>query len=222
MRKPAAYIIVAICSFFALARAHFLPQKNISTNQPIKVISSRTMSLDDRYSNTFVNDVFKDNILLTLQYMDGKAKTQNVDWKGVEKPFQFELELQPNKVFAFHDAVLPEYQGNVVQTTHSHFNGAEGFKSDGFLVGDGVCHLASLMNWVARDADLEVTARVNHDFAHIPEVPREYGTSIMTPDANQNLYIKNTFKKPVVLRFDYDGSNLTVSVAKSNDILARH
>lgn len=222
MRKIKTYIILLLSCLLLLVGMSMPSYRHGSPTLPFEVISSRTISLNKRYSNKYVNDVFKDNILLTLQYMNGKSQSKTIDWNTIEKPTEFEITLQPDEVFAFHDAVLPEYQGKVVKTTRAHFNGIEGFKSDGYLMGDGVCHLASLMNWVAQDAGLDVTARVSHDFAHIPEVPREYGTSIMTPDAMQNLYIKNNFKKQVVLKFNYDGANLTVAVTKASEFIAKH
>lgn len=221
MAKIISYIITGLGAILLITNFHtplLKPAKKISVYH---IMATRTISLEKRYSNAFVNDVFKDNILLTLQYMDHDVDEKKIDWSSIEKPFQFEIQLQPDTIFAFHDKVLPEYQGKIAKTTGAHFNGAEGFKSDGYLTGDGVCHLASLMNWVARDAGLDVTARVNHNFANIPEVPKEYGTSIMTGSGNvsademQNLYIKNNQKKTVVLRFNFDGANLTIAVAKS-------
>ncbi len=163
-------------------------------------LAVRSISLDRRHDNTFVNSVMRDNILLTLKYM-----TYNVT-------------LNPGEVFAFHEDVLPEYKEKTIKTTNAHFNYADGFKSDGWLMGDGVCHLASLIYWAARDAGLAAAAPANHDFANIPQVPREYGVSIYfypgRPEANarQNLYITNTFEKPVSFVFAYDGDNLTVKV----------
>lgn len=62
----------------------------------------------------------------------------------------------------------------------------EGLISDGYLTGDCVCHLASLIYWAARDAGLTALAPTNHDFTTIPEVPKEYGVSIyFTPGARE-------------------------------------
>ena len=122
--------------------------------------------------------------------------------------------------FVFHDQILPEYKGSVVRTTNAHFNYQDGFKSDGYLTGDGVCHLASLIYWTAKDAGLEAYAPTDHDFAEIPGVPKEYGVSIydlpgaFETSARQNLYITNNLDKPVSFIFNYDGSNLTVDVIK--------
>ena len=109
-------------------------------------------------------------------------------------------------------------------TTNAHFNYQDGFKSDGYLTGDGVCHLASLMYWAAKDAGLTAYAPTSHDFAIINGVPREYGVSIYSvPDdfdtsARQNLYIQNNLNFPVAFIFNYDGfDKLTVSITRFSD-----
>ncbi|HKC05172.1 MAG TPA: VanW family protein, partial [Patescibacteria group bacterium] len=81
-------------------------------------------------------------------------------------------------------------------------------------VGDGVCHLASLISWAAKDAGLDVYVPARHDFAKINDVPKEYGVSINSNKPYGNLYITNNFDKPVTFNFNYDGTNLTVSVSK--------
>jgi hypothetical protein len=171
-----------------------------------KVLAEREMSLTDRYAVPVVNDVFADNILLTLSYLSSKVtNARDINWVDVRKPQVQSIVLKPGKVFAFQDAVLPEFADKTVITTHAHFSGAEGFRSSGYLYGDGVCHLASLLNWVAKDAGLRVVAPVKHDFAKIPDVPREYGTSIYyTPEEKdvseqQNLYIQNTYDKSITI-----------------------
>jgi hypothetical protein len=134
----------------------------------------------------------------------------------VESPFHYEFSLEPGQEFAFHDKTLPEYSLNLVKTTDSRFNWDDGYKSDGYLTGDGVCHLASLIYWSAKDAGLDAIAPRNHDFAKIPEVPKEYGVAILSTDPNQNLYIINNLTKKITFGFDYDGANLTVSVTEAN------
>lgn len=186
-----------------------------------QVVAERTYSLADRYANTFVNNVFADNILLTLAYMRGVAKDgQPVDWSKVQGDFEYKMTLQPGQTFAFHDQVLPEYQGKVTYTTNAHFDSSEGFKSDGWLVADGVCHLASFMNVVAKNSGLEVVAPTPHDFANIPDVPRENGTAIyympgeLETSSLQNVYITNTFDTPVTFVFTHKGSSLDIAVEK--------
>jgi hypothetical protein len=185
------------------------------------VLASHSISLEERYNDSFVNGVFRDNILLTLAYLNGSVKSKtDISWGEVEAPFHYEFTLRPGEEFAFHNQILPQYKGNVVKTTNAHFNWQDGFKSDGYLTGDGVCHLASLIYWVAKDAGLDAVALTNHNFAKINEVPKEYGVAIydwpgqFETSARQNLYITNSFDKPVTFIFHYDGDSLTVSIAK--------
>ena len=192
-----------------------------SSPTPDRLLASHSISMENRYGNSFVNGVFKNNILLTLYYLSGRKIPQGyVDWNIVDKPFTYKFTLKKGQTFAFHDTVLADYAGHVALTTHAHFNSAEGFQSDGYLVADGVCHLASLIDWAARDAGLTVVAPTNHNFAEIPEVPREYGVAIYdSPDAQhesalQNLYITNTKNADVMFVFQYDGTALTVSVTE--------
>lgn len=183
-------------------------------------LSQREMSLQNRYpQNRGVNEVFKDNILLTIAYMDKKiTHASAIDWYEIDKPFEYEFTLKSQETFAFHDDVIAEYKGKNIKTTNAHFNFQEGFKFSGALYGDGVCHLASLMYWAAKDAGLKAVAPVNHDFREIPDIPREYGVSIYNmpgltgSNMQQNLYITNTHEKPVVFRFDYDGKKLNVAL----------
>lgn len=191
--------------------------------QPLKVdehvMASRAMSLDKRYGNAWVNNVFKDNILLNFAYLRGDvSNSSGINWDEVQKPTTYDFTLEPGKVFTYHDDVLPQYAGKVVKTTHAHFNAQEGFKSDGYLMGDGVCHFASLLYWAAKDAGLSAYAPSNHDFAQIPQIPREYGVAIYSEpgatyaNARQNLYITNNQNVPVTFRLAFDGHDLKVTV----------
>jgi hypothetical protein len=219
-------ILLAIVVGFQLKQSEFAVAKTvispIAKQSQEKVLASHVLPLNDRYAVPSVSDVFRDNILLTLFYASGKVSTANqINWNEIRKPFNYEFTLKPGEVFAFHDDVSPQYAGKTIITTHAHFNAQEGFVSDGYLYGDGVCHLASVINWVARDAGLKVEAPVNHDFAHIPDVPREYGTSIYSAPGQsginqmQNLYIENTSDKAVKFVFEYKDSKLTVKVVRS-------
>lgn len=192
---------------------------NIGISHPAPlVLGGEAFSLEKRYADTFVNGVFKDNILLTLYYMRGMPITNTPNWTDVEKPFTYSFTLKPGEVFAFHEDVLPEFDGHVVKTTNSHFGAQEGFKSDGYLVADGVCHLASLIHEAAAKSGLKVVSPTNHNFAIIPEVPREFGTAIYfmpgekSANALQNLYIENNKDKPVEIVFDYHNEKLQVTV----------
>ncbi len=185
----------------------------------IHSLSTHDISLETRYPDTSVNEVFKDNILLTLAYMDNRVKKNRlVNWKSVEQLFHVSFKLDPQEVFAFHDDVLPKYKVKLVKTTGAHFSAYEGFKSDGYLFGDGVCHLASLMNWVAKDAGLEVQSPTNHSFAIINEIPSQFGTSIYSQpgqhesNEHQNLYLKNTLPHPIVFNFYYYDQKLHMSI----------
>ncbi|MBI4038236.1 VanW family protein [Candidatus Daviesbacteria bacterium] len=172
---------------------------------PEQAITSYTMSLTNRQPDRFVNSVFRDNILLTLKYLGA-----------------YKFTLNPGETFAFHEDTFEKYHGKVVKTTNAHFNFQEGFKSDGYLIGDGVCHLASLMNLVAKNAGLEVEAPTNHNFAEIPDIPKEYGVSIYSypgrvlTNAVQNLYITNNKPYPVEFRFGLENDNLTLAIYKSD------
>jgi len=206
---------------FAVAMASIPVQgfASLDVISPSRELSRHEMPLNDRYPEPTVNQVFADNILLNLHYLAGSVKNASeIDWEKIRRPFTYEMVLQPGDVFAYHDSVLPQYQRKIVQTTNSHFNAQDGYLSSGYLYGDGVCHLASLINWAARDAGLSVTAPVNHDFRDIPDVPREYGTAIyyMPGDPaisqQQNLYVENTKSVPVAIVFESDGNKVTITV----------
>ncbi|MBI2314780.1 VanW family protein [Candidatus Daviesbacteria bacterium] len=192
---------------------------NPSSNPTL--LSQRELSLDNRYGNQFVNDVMKNNILLNLAYLSGKVTSKkDLSWEEITKPFQYEFKLDPGKTFSFHDDVLAKYKNSLVKTTNAHFNASEGFKTDGYLFGDGVCHLASIVNWAAKDAGLEVEVPTNHDFANIPDVPREYGVSIYSnpfsigSNTRQNLYITNNKDKSITFKFAYQNNKVKVSVVE--------
>lgn len=206
-----AIILATIMSFMPVTHTQVLAYEP-------KVLAVHEFSLDDRYQVPSVNEVFKDNILLAVSYTGGvHINPTNVDWNSVEKPFTYKLTLKPGETFAFHDDVLTTYKGKVDKTTNVHFNSSEGFKSDGYLVGDGVCHLASLLYWVAKDAGLDALAPTRHDFAPVPDVPQQFGVSIYRSPAGesqsnelQNLYITNNKDKTIAFVFNYNGDTLTV------------
>lgn len=184
-----------------------------------RVLSQVSYSLADRYADTYVNNVFSDNILLTLAYMGGEVKDgQDVNWDKVKSMDTVSLFIKPGQTFAFHDAVMGKYAGKVASTTNAHFNSYEGFKSDGWLVGDGVCHLASFMYAASKEAGLQSEAPTRHDFATIPEVPKELGVSIYYSPDNpststlQNLYITNNREKTVAFVFNKEKNDLNIKV----------
>ncbi|HSW89325.1 MAG TPA: VanW family protein [Patescibacteria group bacterium] len=211
MNLPA--LIASVFLAFNVASGSAVPSQ--------KILGSREFSLNDRYKVASVNEVFKKNILLNMAYLRGSVtQKKDIDWATVESPFTYSFTLRQGESFAFHDSVLPEYQGKVVKTTNAHFNSTEGFVSDGYLVGDGVCHLASLINWAAQDAGLTILVTKNHDFAKIEEVPKEYGVSIyVSPTTGagtrNNLYITNNQNQDVTFSFSFDGTELKVDVIAS-------
>ena len=211
MNTLLAFAIYAITATRTVAGDYLLGTESVR--------AERTFSLASRYPNQWVSDIFRDNILLTLSHMDNDiTDPADIDWSSVVKPQSYSFTLHPGEVFAFHEDVLPQFEGMVAKTMHAHFNYTDGFKSDGYLMGDGVCHLASLLFWAAKEAGLEALAPTNHDFAEIAEVPKEYGVSIYyspgahDSNARQNLYITNTWNKPANFVFEFDGTHLTVKV----------
>lgn len=188
-----------------------------------KILSDVTYSLSNRYKDTFVNEVFADNILLTLAYLSGSVKgADQISWKTIQGPSVSKLILKPGETFAFHDTAFEKYQGKITATTNAHFNSQEGFRFSGYLVGDGVCHLASFLKVAAEKAGLMIEAPVSHDFAPIPDVAKEDGVSIYyTPfDKNastqQNLYITNTNTKTIAFVFTHKNHDLNIKVQELN------
>ncbi len=209
------FVAFATISFLALSTPQQIPGK------AYVVLSTHTLPLSNRQPDRFVNSVFKDNILLNLNYMnDVITNKSQIDWAQIEKDSKYSFTLKPGQTFAFHDDVLDKYRGKVVKTTNAHFNYSDGFKSDGYLYGDGICHLASLIYWAAKDAHLETEAPTNHDFAAIPDVPKKYGVSIYYTPGNrysnsmQNLYITSNRSKDITFNFDYTNNSLKLSIVE--------
>ena len=195
-------------------------------------LSQESLDLKSRYPDPWVNEVFSDNILLNLHYLKGDAASiknekGGVDWEKVRGPFEFSMRLESGQTFAYHRTVLPEFKEKEVLAAQTTFWASEGYKSDGYLVGDGVCHLASLFNWTGSGAGLKVTAKANHDFLPVPGVPRRYGTSIYyTTDggrnsANQNLYITNEFNVPVEFKISANAEKVKIQVVSEGEVLPR-
>lgn len=199
-------ILATIASLTILFSGHPVVQDN-------NILAQANYSLSNRYSNTYVNNVFADNILLTLAYMGGKVKKdKGISWEKVKTPGSDTFLLKPGETFAFHDSLLSKYKNSTVATTNAHFNSNEGFKSDGWLVGDGVCHLASFIYVAAKSAGLEVEAPTPHDFAKIPNVEKKDGVSIFSGNTLQNLYITNNQNKTIAFVFVHKENNLTIRV----------
>lgn len=208
--------IIGPILFFILSQ--FTPSQDANFVQQ-KYLATSEISLEKRYDNEYVNDVFKDNILLNLSYLSGKTtKKEDIKWDDIDKPFSYGFTLLPGKTFAFHDDVLPKYKDTLYKTTNARFNYDDGFKSDGYLMGDGVCHLASLIYLASKNAGLDAYAPTNHDFAVIPEIDREYGVAIYKmpgqaqANAMQNLYVTNNRENAVVFEFNYKDGILKLSI----------
>lgn len=218
-------LVATIITILTVSSHLSLPLYTPTQDTQVAPLASRTYSLADRYPVPSVAEVFKKNILLNLAYLEGRVTSkQDLNWETITQESHYTFTLKPGEVFAFHDGVLPEYKEHVTVTTNAHFNSREGFISDGYLVGDGVCHFASFINWVAQDAGLDVLVTKNHDFAAIPDVPKKYGVSIYV-DPNQagsgsrnNLYVTNNKSHNVVFHFDYVGTDLKISVSKDSAI----
>lgn len=180
-----------------------------------EVLASESFDLDNRYPAKSVSEGFKENILIALGYLAAESKDIQQREEG---DFVFSLILEPGEVFAFHSQILPEFKNTKIITQKSGFLPKDGYKTIAGLAGNGVCHLATLMNWVASEAGLEVTAPTNHDFAAIPGIDRKYGTSIYFTEAGgsvterQNLYLKNNKDYSVSFVFSLKGDNLIFSI----------
>jgi len=180
------------------------PQPLLSPIPEIReeVLAEHRLDLTTRNESPYTNEIFAYNILLALDYFD------------------YSLTLEPGEIFAFHENVTPEFTNLPLKTGWTKYTAAEGYKTVGGLPGNGVCHLASLMNWTTQDAGLEVVAKVNHNFAPVPGVPKEYGTSIRYyPNEggntqNQNLYIINSFDFPVTFLFTASEQTVNLKLLK--------
>lgn len=190
----------------------------IPANQDV-ILAEHNLDLSNRSEDAKVNEIFADNILLALHYFAGDGQKVKGDWEKVQEPFEFSFNLQPGETFAFHDSLLPEFRDLPVKTGGTNYSGQDGYKITGGLWGNGVCHLASLINWTASEAGLEVTAKVNHNFMAIPDVPRKFGASIRSlpksaNSQNQNLYIKNNFDFSVEFVFSADNEAVGLKITK--------
>lgn len=194
-------------------------QPLLSPVPEVQVLAEESLDLETRWPVEFVNQGFTDNILLSLHYLKGESFGRGeVNWEAVRSPFKVSFTLLPGEVFAFHENVLPQF-ANPAVTMNSHFVTGEGYRAVNGLGGNGVCHLASFINWAASGAGLEVVANVNHNYAPVAGVPRENGTSIRYAEIghnaqNQNLYIENNFDYPVRFEFRVDSREVNLQIIK--------
>ncbi len=191
-----------------------IPERLLVFNQQEVVLAEHLLDLTIRDEDPKANQGFADNILLALHYLKGDVKSSKIDWGWARKPFEVSFVLQPGEVFSFHKNVLSEYSYPIV-AINSEFLTTEGYKSVWGLGGNGVCHLASLMNWVASEAGLTVIAPNGHNFAPIPGVPKKYGTSIRSQSQNQNLYIINSYDYSVSFSFEISNQKVLLKILES-------
>ncbi|KKQ14786.1 MAG: hypothetical protein US28_C0029G0011 [Candidatus Daviesbacteria bacterium GW2011_GWA1_36_8] len=60
----------------------------VPVSEPKTVLSSRSISLEQRQPDRYINSVFKDNILLNMAYLRGSVTSkENLSWDEVRKPF---------------------------------------------------------------------------------------------------------------------------------------
>lgn len=223
LKKLLVFIPIALSIGAMQAHAGMLPVFAISVLHQAYasdvILAEDEMLLTNRHRVPLINEVFADNILLTLAYLSGTVTdATRINWDEVRESQSHEIVLKPGEVFAYHDGVMARYADTVTATTNAHFGAADGFRSSGYLYGDGVCHLASLLNRAAQKAGLHVVAPVNHDFAAIPDISREYGTAIyfaptqQSVSEMQNLYIENTHDKTVTFKITSDMQKVGVIV----------
>jgi hypothetical protein len=212
MPKTKKLLLALIIPFFSFS----IPTPNLEMVWPIpreEVLAEHVLNLNERLPDSdFGNEVFKYNILLALKYIEGNT--------NLPDSFTAEVELQPGEVFAFQENLLPEFENKTVKTGWTKYIAEEGYKPLAGLYGNGVCHLASLINWVGSDAGLKVTAPANHNFWPVPGVPKEYGTSIRYladgswKTKNQNLYLENPFDYSVKLIFEASNEEVDLRVVR--------
>ena len=177
------------------------------------VLADKSLDLTTRERSPYVNQVFADNITLSLHYLKGDVGSLPINWDEVRQPFEVDFTLDPNETFAFH-ANLEKEAKKPKATMNSRFFVDEGYLTVGGLGGNGVCHLASLIAWAASEADLDVIAEVKHDFAPVPGVPSQFGASIYSQDPRQNLVIRNDKDYPVTFHFQVDSESVNLKIVK--------
>lgn len=176
-----------------------------------RVLAVQVLDLSERDEGQFINQVYKDNILLAFSFLTLQ------EWNSSYTSGKTGFILQPGEVFCFHENISGEFKGKEVKTMGTKFQAQEGYRSSGWVYGDGVCHLASLIHWTAVEAGLEITARVKHNFRPIPGIPEKYWTSIRYCSSgcnsqSQNLYVTNTHDFPVEFKFSIEGEKLELEI----------
>lgn len=200
-----------------------------------EVRAHETLDLTQRHGNKAINAGYGDNIRLYLHYLkrDVPGMLTNrtnsgggsvIDWAKVRAPFGFSLAIAPGEVLAFHPGVLPEFSTRSLHVVQTSLDQTDGYRFIDGLWGNGICHLASFLNMAAARAGLKVTAKVNHNFAPIYGVPKNYGTAIYyetgqeVSNANQNLYLENQGLNPLTITVSVDDKNVEMLVTATVDL----
>jgi len=210
-----------------------ISETSIEEEKEGELLAKAQINLSKRWPEESINEGFRYNILLSLWYLKMAQKEPNFEPKVEDSPPSCldppaggtsGVLLLPGEVFAFHRNVNAKYakvaqDAKNAKTMNSEFLVEQGYKSVMGLGGNGVCHLASLINWAASEAGLKVLAPTDHAFAEIPGVPRDYWTSIkyQQNSANsqlQNLYIINNKDFTVRFLFEKNGNNLILKILK--------
>src|SRR3989344_6536732 len=64
-----------------------------------RILGQKDLSLNNRWPNSWVNSIFKQNILLNLAYLRNLVTPGEIDWQQVERPFTYEFRLNPKQTF---------------------------------------------------------------------------------------------------------------------------
>lgn len=208
--------IIGIAALISVATTPVSQEAGFLIERPAiqRLVTDKSLDLTNRTPSVSINEGFADNMLLSLHYLKGDAgNPRSINWDEIRKPFEVSFTLFPGEVFAFHDNVMPKY-ANPQYTLKSKFVTNEGYKFVNGLGGNGVCHLATLINWAAKEANLEVTAPANHDFYPVVGIPRENGTAIMSTGSTGNLYVKNNKDNPVTFVFDSTTQKIELKIVE--------
>jgi len=96
---------------------------------------------------------FKDNILLAVNYAtNSKINPTNIDWEKIDSQYKGTLTLNRVKHLLSMTMSCRNSPEKWLSLLMLILIRRKDLKSDGYLVGDGVCHLASILYWVAKDA----------------------------------------------------------------------
>ena len=101
LRKFASLLsrVAAILFFIVSQFSGSMPDSNFVET---KLLASETISLENRYGNSFVNGVYRDNILLTMAYMRGSVKTKEDIIENMKNTFPLITDVQKMNLISNH------------------------------------------------------------------------------------------------------------------------